>query len=378
MNSKFPEMGLTIFSAMSALASEHGAINLAQGFPEFDCSNQIKKLVNEAMNSGANQYAPMPGLKALRNAIADKVKFCYDVDYCPETEITVTAGATQGIFTSIAALVNTGDEVIYFEPAYDCYSPAIRLFGGIPVPVSMDFPDYTYNWEAVRNSITLKTRLIIINSPNNPCGKTISQSDINQLAQIVKEFSLYVISDEVYEHIVFDGLKHLSIGTHPELKSKTITVSSFGKTYHNTGWKLGYVLGPAEIITEFRKVHQYLVFSVHHPSQKAFAELLSYRDFYVSLSPFYEQKRNFFLSAIAGSSWKALKTEGTYFQLLIIPEEIQGTDVEIANWMTTKFKLASIPVSAFYSDATDNRVLRFCFAKNEETLIKAAEILHKI
>jgi methionine aminotransferase len=378
LRSKFPQMGTTIFSVMSALAAEHNALNLAQGFPEFDCSMDLKELVYQAMLNGANQYAPMPGLMALRQVISDKVRLCQEVEYNPHTEITVTAGATQAIFTAIACLVNPGDEVLFFEPAYDCYVPAIEAFGGVPVPIALRFPEYEYDWELVKKHLSDKTRLLILNSPNNPCGKVLTQSDISQISILADSFPFFILSDEVYEHLVFDGRQHLSVCKSSELKSRSFIVSSFGKSYHNTGWKIGYVLGPELMMNEFRKIHQYLVFSVHHPSQVALAEFLKNADSYLSLPSFYQKKRDLFLRGIDNTGWKPLKTEGTYFQLLKIPDGLKGPDESVARELTIRYKLASIPVSAFYSDKTDHRVLRFCFAKNDDTLLKATEILSSI
>ena len=373
--SKFPEMGTTIFSVMSALAQEHRAINLAQGFPEFDCPDNLKDALVEAVREGANQYAPMPGLAALREAISEKVKFAQNLSFDPVSEITVTAGATQALYTAIATLVHPGDEVLVFEPAYDSYIPAIKAFGGVPVCVPLPFPDYHFDWDLVRKKITDRTKLMIVNSPNNPCGSALSESDLLELSVLADQFSFYILSDEVYEHIVFDGLKHLSVASHPLLRHRSFVVSSFGKTFHNTGWKIGYVLAPANLMAEFRKIHQYLVFSVHHPSQVALSKILGHVDLYFSLAQFYQRKRDLFLDGIKGSSWQALACHGSYFQLLRIPDSINGSDTAIARSMTMDRKLASIPVSSFYHDKTDHRVLRFCFAKSDETLMKAAEIL---
>lgn len=371
-------MGTTIFSVMSALAAEHGALNLAQGFPEFDCSPEIKQLVFEAMMNGANQYAPMPGLPALREAISQKVKICQNATFDPVNEITITAGATQAIYTAIATLVHPGDEVIIFEPAYDCYLPAIQAFGGVPIAIPLSFPDYHYDWDLVRKQLSKNTRLLIINTPNNPCGKVLSAKDLSQLSVLAEEFPFFVLSDEVYEHLVFDGSTHRSICNSPILKERSFIISSFGKSFHNTGWKIGYVLGPEILMKEFRKVHQYLVFSVHHPSQVAFSEVLSNPNSYVTLPDFYQSKRQVFLQGLLGSSWVPLHAEGTYFQLLKIPDSIEGSDELVAIRMTQQYKLASIPVSSFYLDKTDHRVLRFCFAKNDETLRAAAAILTEI
>lgn len=371
-------MGTTIFSVMSALASEHQAINLAQGFPEFDCSDDLKQLVFQAMRDGANQYAPMPGLLELREVISNKTIRQHGTFYRPDSEITITSGATQAIYASIAALVNHGDEVVYFEPAYDCYVPAIKAFGGIPVPIKLRFPDYEYEWDVIRKHLSNKTKLLIVNSPSNPCGKIITPSDLVQLVSLSEKFPFFILSDEVYEHIVFDGKPHLSIASNPALRDRAFVVSSFGKSYHNTGWKIGYVMAPDFMMKEFRKIHQYMVFSVHHPSQLAYSKILQQEDTYLSLSAFYQLKRDYFLDGLKSSLWAPLKTEGTYFQLLKIPDFINGSDEFVARWLTQTYKLASIPVSAFYHDKTDDRVLRFCFAKNNDTLSKAAEILSGI
>ena len=378
ISSKLPQQGTTIFSVMSALANEHQAINLSQGFPDFDCSDELKKLVNKYMKNGYNQYAPMPGVMALREMIAQKTESLYSAIYHPETEITVTAGATQAIFTAITAFVREGDEVIVFEPAYDCYVPAIELNGGKAVFAQLKYPNYSIDWDEVKKLIKRQTRMIIINTPNNPSGSIFSASDMQKLEKLTRNTDIVILSDEVYEHIVFDGFEHQSVARFPKLAERSIIVSSFGKTYHTTGWKIGYAVAPQKLMAEFKKTHQFNVFAVNHPMQLAYAEILKQKDLYLELSSFYQEKRDFFLKAISGSKLKPLACSATYFQLLKYDELSQLKDTEFAKELTSKHKLASIPISVFYHKPVDNKVLRFCFAKNNDTLEKAAEIICKL
>jgi methionine transaminase len=376
--SKLPTQGSSIFSVMSSLAAENKAINLSQGFPDFDCNDEIKKLVSKYMKAGYNQYAPMPGVMLLREAIAEKTEYLYSANYHPETEVTITAGATQAIFSAITAFVREGDEVIIFEPAYDCYVPAIELNGGKAVFAKLKFPNYTIDWDEVKKLFKRQTRMIIINTPNNPTGSIFTAADMQKLEKLTKNTDIVILSDEVYEHIVFDGFEHQSIARFPKLAERSIIVSSFGKTYHTTGWKIGYVIAPQKLMAEFRKTHQFNVFAVNHPIQLAYAEILKDKELYLSLGKMYQDKRDFFSKLIASSKFKVQPCSSTYFQLLKYDAISDLKDTEFAKELTIKHKLASIPVSVFYHDNVDNKVLRFCFAKNNDTLEKAAEIICKL
>jgi methionine aminotransferase len=378
IKSKLPNVGITIFTIMTKLANDHGAYNLSQGFPDFDVHPDLIALVEKHMRSGSNQYAPMQGVPILRERIAEKVLELYQAPYDPETEITVTSGATEALFAAITAIVRKDDEVIVFEPAYDSYVPAIELNGGKPVYLKMKFPAYTIDWKEVEEAITDKTRLIILNSPHNPTGNVLSAEDIAALIQIIKKTDLLILSDEVYEHIVFDGLTHQSISRHPELAQRSFVVSSFGKTYHATGWKIGYCLAPEPLSKEFQRIHQYLTFASNTPVQSAIAEFMLNRDVYLDLATFYQKKRDTFLSLIEGSRFKALSCKGTYFQMLDYSHISNEPDIEFAKRLTINDGVASIPPSVFYHQNDDHKVLRFCFAKKDETLEKAAEILCKI
>jgi methionine transaminase len=379
VTSRLPEVGTSIFAVMSKMAQEYGAINLSQGFPDFAVDEKIIRLIYQYMLEGNNQYAPMPGVPMLRQAIADVIFNTYQRRVDPETDITVTAGATEGIFASIAALIGAGDEVILFDPSYDSYDPAIRLNGGIPVHINLRYPDFSIDWELVRSRISPRTRMIMINTPHNPCGAVLAEKDLQELEKIVLQNNLIVLSDEVYERLIFDGRQHQSVLRYPALAARSLAVFSFGKTFHATGWKAGYVVAPHALTREVRKSHQFIVFSVNTPVQFALAEYLKHPEHYEGLGNFYQQKRDFFLEHIKGSSFEPLPCRGSYFQLLsyknISPEK---SEVEMAEHLTMQAKVASIPVSAFYQDRTDNRLLRFCFAKKEETLAKACEILRKL
>lgn len=378
IKSKLPQIGTTIFTVMSALASEYGAINLGQGFPDFACHPDLLKYTEEAMRKGYNQYAPMPGLLSLREQIAIKAEELYGAKYNPDTEITVTAGGTEAIYAAITAAINEGDEVIIFEPAYDCYAPAIELCKGIPVYVRLEAPDYTIPWEAVKKLINPRTRMIMINTPHNPTGTVLNKEDLLQLEKLTKGTDIIVLSDEVYEHIIFDDTKHQSVLLYPGLAERSFVVYSFGKTYHNTGWKTGYCLAPAELMKEFRKVHQYIVFSVNTPLQHTFAEIMKRKDLYLGLKDFYQEKRDYFLSLLKGSKFKWQKAAGSYFQLLDYSEISNEKDADYAIRLTKESGVASVPLSAFYHSAYDQKQLRFCFAKENTTLEKAAEQLMKI
>lgn len=375
ITSKLPNIGTTIFTTMSALAKEHNAINLSQGFPDFNCSPKLLELANKYINNGFNQYAPMPGVIQLRERIAEIMSLCYNVNYNAETEITVTAGATQGIYTTLAAFIHPGDEVIVFEPAYDCYVPAIELHGGIAIYSQLNPLDFSINWLDVQSKISSKTKMIMINSPHNPSGAVINANDLLELEKIVKAKNIIVLSDEVYEHMVFDGEIHQSVCLNKTLKDQSIIVSSFGKTVHTTGWKIGYVAAPKELMTEFRKVHQFLVFAVNHPFQLALADFLEDSNNYLGLKNFYQQKRDLFLDLTKSSRLIPLKTNGTYFQLMSYKNISNENDTDMAIRLTKENRLATVPLSVFYKQKTDNHLLRFCFAKKDETLERAAEII---
>lgn len=378
LQSKLPNVGTTIFTVMSALAREHQAINLSQGFPDFEPSPQLLGLAEKYLRSGFNQYAPMQGVLPLRERIAEIIYNSYHAVYNPDTEITITAGATQGIFTCVSAFVKPGDEVIVFELAYDCYVPAIELQGAKPVYCSLNYPDFSIDWKDVASKINSRTSMIIINSPHNPSGAIVSKADMEELQRLVKGKNIIVVSDEVYEHMTFDGQPHHSVARFEDLKKQSIIVSSFGKTVHTTGWKIGYVAAPAELMTEFRKVHQFLVFAVNHPLQMALSDFLSAKESYAELKHFYQSKRDYFLKLVKGSRFEALNCAGTYFQSLSYRKISDEPDTKMAIRLTKEFRLASIPLSVFYKDKTDNKALRFCFAKKEETLEKAAEIICRI
>ena len=376
--SKLPNVGTTIFTVMSALANEHNAINLSQGFPNFKSDQKLIDLVSNAMNSGYNQYAPMAGNMELRVAIANKFERLYNTSYNPDTEITVTAGATQAIFTIISAFVKKDDEVIIFRPAYDCYEPAIELNGGKTISVQLKAPDYKVNWDDVKQLINPKTKMVIINTPQNPSGTVFSKEDMLKLQELLKGTDVILLSDEVYEHIIFDGEQHQSACLFPDLKSRSFVVASFGKTFHNTGWKMGYCCAPKEFMVEFQKVHQFNVFCVNHPTQKALADYLQEPNHYLALSEFYQQKRDLFLSLIENSRFNISPSKGTYFQVLNYSGITDETDIDFAKRLTIEHKLASIPMSVFNENQQDFKVLRFCFAKTDETLKKAADILNRI
>jgi methionine aminotransferase len=378
ISSKLPDVGVSIFAVQTRLANEHQAINLSQGFPDFDCDPALIDAVAKAMREGHNQYAPMPGVLALREGIAAKIEQLYGPKYDPVTEVVVTSGATAGLYATLTAFVQPGDEVVLFEPCYDSYVPVIRLSGGTPVFVSLRYPDYAVDWDAVRRSITPATRAILVNTPHNPTGMMWSADDMRQLASIVDGTDIVVIGDEVYEHIIFDGRRHESLLRFPELRARSVVISSFGKTFHTTGWKVGYCVGPQELIAEVTRVHQFLTFTVHTPSQIAFAEFVRKDPAAKELSPFYQQKRDLFLQLTSGSRFKPLPCAGTYFQLFDYSAISQETDKEIAHRLIVEHGVASIPVSAFLYKDTGGPVLRFCFAKKDDTLRAAAERLAKI
>jgi methionine aminotransferase len=388
--SRLPAVGTTIFTVMSTLAAEHQAINLGQGFPDFQCDPALINAVNQAMVSGHNQYPPMPGALELRKTIANKIDRLYGKSYDPATEITITAGATQAIFTVILSCVSPSDEVIVIEPAFDCYLPAITLAGGKAISVSLDVQRnsdglveaYAIPWNSLAKAITPKTRLLLINSPHNPTGMVWQRSDLDRLADLLSDTNVLVCSDEVYEHMVFDGQQHHSASSHPALAARSFVVSSFGKTFHVTGWKIGYVAAPAALSAEFRKVHQFNVFSVNAPMQVGIAHYLSDPAHYLGLSAFYQHKRDFFRAGLAETRFKLLPAPGSYFQCvdysaLGIPQS-DLSEAEFCRWLTCEVGVAAIPVSAFYGAGTDSKVIRFCFAKEEKTLETALSRLRAV
>jgi len=377
IKSKLPGVGTTIFTIMSALANECNAINLSQGFPDFDSPPDLIELVHDYMKKGMNQYAPMQGLLALRIQLAEKTKALYSVNYDPETEINITSGGTQAIYTAITSMVREGDEVIVLEPAYDCYIPAIQLAGGVPVCIPLIGPDFKIDWSVVRKAMTFRTRMIMINTPHNPAGTVFSKEDFLELERITKGTEIIVLSDEVYEHIIFDGLKHESVMNYEGLRERSFVVFSFGKTYHTTGWKMGYCLAPTNLMAEFRKVHQFVVFTSNTPIQYALADYLKNKS-YLELPAFFQQKRDYFLSLISGSRFTFSPSKGTYFQLLDYSAITKEKDTNFAKRLTKEFGVASIPISVFYQKSPDTKLLRFCFAKKNETLEKAAELLNKV
>jgi methionine aminotransferase len=378
IQSKLPNVGTTIFTVMSKLAADLGAINLSQGFPDFDCDPALVDAVTKHMREGRNQYAPMQGVPALRQAIAAKFKDLHGASYDPDTEVTVTSGGTEAIFDAVAAVIRPGDEVIVFEPCYDSYVPAVEVNGGTAVVVSLRYPDYAVPWDEVRAAMTPRTKMIALNSPHNPTATILSAADMQQLASIVEGTGLTIMSDEVYEHIIFDGARHESMARHEALRARSFIVGSFGKTYHVTGWKLGYVVAPAALTTEFRKVHQFVTFSSMTPTQYAVADFLSARRGYPELSAFYQRKRDLFLELIAGSRWKPLPSRGTYFQLLDYSAITDERDMDFALRLTREHGVASIPTSAFLYRQAPPLALRFCFAKKDETLQAAAERLRRL
>lgn len=376
--SKLPQTGTTIFSVMSALATQHNAVNLSQGFPDFPVPADLVKGVNKYMKAGYNQYAPMPGVLALREAVAGQFEERYGARYDAASEVTITAGATQALFTAITALVREGDEVVVLTPAYDCYVPAIELAGGTPVYLQLHAPDYRIDWDALRQRVNRKTRMIILNSPHNPTGMVLSPSDMDELERIVRDSEIMVLSDEVYEYIVFDGKSHLSMASRETLLNRSLVVGSFGKTYHATGWKTGYIAGPANLMAEFRKVHQYNVFCHNAPIQYALADFISGSTHHKELAAFYQERRDVFLEGIKNTAFETTPASGTYFQLLSYANIQKGEDVDVAREWTAEKGVASIPISVFYHRPVHESMLRFCFAKSDETLQRGLEALRKI
>ena len=378
LTSKLPTVGTTIFTVMSKLAADLGAINLSQGFPDFDCDPALVEAVAKHMREGRNQYAPMQGVPALRQAIAVKFNDLYSAAYDPETEVTVTSGGTEAIFDAVAAVVHPGDEVIVFEPVYDSYVPAIDVAGGTAVVVSLRYPDYRIPWDDVRAAITPRTRMIMLNSPHNPTATILSAADMAELERILDRTAITIVSDEVYEHIIFDGARHESMARYDALRARSFIVGSFGKTYHVTGWKIGCVVAPAALTAEFRKVHQFVTFSTNTPIQYALADFLTQKRGYPELSSFYQRKRDLFLDLLSGSRWKPLSSRGTYFQLLDYSGITDEKDMEFALRLTKEHGVASIPTSAFLYKQPAPLALRFCFAKKDETLQAAAQRLRTL
>lgn len=378
LTSKLPQVGTTIFTVMSALAAEKNAINLSQGFPDFACDAELLEKVNRAMMRGMNQYAPMTGVLALRQAIADLIQQKYGATYNPDTEITVTSGGTEALFCAIMSVIREGDEVIVIEPAYDSYLPAIQLAGGTPVCVALDFPSYTVNWDSVKRLINGRTRMIIINTPNNPTGTILREEDLLQLEKLISTNNICVLSDEVYEHIIFDREPHESIARYPNLRDKSFIVSSFGKTFHVTGWKVGYCVAPEYMMKEFRKIHQFVTFATSTPFQIGISEYISQQEKINQLAAFYQQKRDYFLKLMEPTRFKPFQTSGTYFQLMSYEGISNEKDTDFCIRLTQEFGVAVIPISVFYRKGEDNKVIRFCFAKENSTLERAAERLARV
>jgi len=377
IQSKLPNVGTTIFTEMSVLAQQHNAINLGQGFPDFFMSETLTSLVNEAMQKGYNQYVHMNGLPALREQLAAKVKKLYNNNINANDEITVTPGGTYAIYTALTTILNKGDEVIIFEPAYDSYIPNIEINGAIAVPISLKFPDYHIDWDEVKQKINSKTKAIIINSPHNPTGSLLSETDMLELTNLTVDTNIFVISDEVYEHLVFDDKKHISVLQFPELYKRSFVCFSFGKTYHCTGWKMGYCIAPPALTVEFRKVHQFNCFTSNSPIQYALATFLQNENEYLQLGKLISNKRDFFIQAMKSSPFKPLPSYGSYFQLYSYDGWSNETEKDLAIRLTKEYGVATIPVSAFYKNKEENKVLRFCIAKKEETLAEAAKRLSK-
>lgn len=375
ISSKLPESEVSIFTIMSQMAVEHNAINLSQGFPNFETDQELKNLVTKAMKEGYNQYPPANGVTELRQEISKKIKKLYAASYDATSEVTVTSGATEALFCAISAFVQKGDEVIVFKPAYDTYEPTILLNSGKPVQIQLKGKEYKIDWEEVENKITSKTRMVIINTPHNPTGTILSEEDMRKLESLLEGTDILLLSDEVYEHLIFDGEEHESTSKFPKLAERAIVCASFGKTFHNTGWKTGYCVAPEHLMKEIRKIHELTTFSVNHPMQQAYAEYLKTPSHYLQLSAFYQQKRDYFLELIKDSKFSFTPSKGTYFQLLNFEKITTENDVTFAERLVKEHRLAAIPVSVFNIGREDHHQLRFCFAKTEETLKKAAEIL---
>lgn len=378
VNSKLPDIGTNIFTIMSGLAAEHKAVNLGQGFPDFPMSDELTGLVNSAMKDGFNQYAPMPGWMPLREAIAEKIAFLYTTQVSADTEITITPGGTYAIYTALTTVLQPGDEVIIFEPAYDSYIPNVTINGGVPVLINLEFPDYRINWEEVKKKITPRTRVIMLNTPHNPTGSVLREEDIAELRSIVEDTNILILSDEVYEHLIFDNIPHQSMLRYPDLLARSFVCFSFGKVYHCTGWKMGYCVAPAALAKEFRKVHQFNCFSVNTPAQVGLAAFIKNKDSYLSLSPEMQKKRDYFQELMTATRFTPLPSYGSYFQCYKYDRISEESDKDFAIRITKEFGIATIPVSAFYRAGNNDKVIRFCFAKKKSTLEQAAERLQKI
>ncbi|MFH8134575.1 methionine aminotransferase [Pantoea osteomyelitidis] len=376
--SKLPDVGTTIFSVIGQLSAQHHAINLSQGAPNFPCDPALVEAVSGAMRDGHNQYAPMTGLSALKVALAEKVQALYGQSYDPVSEVLITGSASQGIYMAISGLVHPGDEVIFFEPAFDSYAPVVRLQGATPIGLKLQVPDFAINWDELRAAITPRTRMIIINTPHNPSAQVLSPEDLNQLAALTRNTDIVVLSDEVYEHILFDGRAHCGMATHPELAQRSVIVSSFGKTFHVTGWRVGYCLAPAELMAEVVKIHQFMMFSADTPMQVGFAHYLQNAQHYLSLSAFYQQKRDTLLALMQDSPFKLLPSAGSFFMLASYGHFSDEADSEMVKRLITDYGVATIPLSAFYMDGTDNKLIRLSFARDDATLQAGAQALCQV
>ena len=378
VKSKLPSVGTSIFTVMSALATQHNAVNLGQGYPDFQMSEELTALVNDAMNNGFNQYVPMRGYTPLLEVLAEKVLSLYNTTLDPGSQITITPGGTYAIYTSLTTVLQPGDEVIIFEPAYDSYIPNVEINGAVPVLINLQFPEYKIDWNEVRRKITAKTRMIMLNNPNNPTASVLSEEDIKQLRSVVKDTNILILSDEVYEHLVFDKIPHQSILRFPDLLERSFVCFSFGKVYNCTGWKLGYCISSPDLMAEFRKVHQFNCFSCHSPSQVALSAFLKHRDSYLSLSAFMQEKRDYFQQLMKQTKFTPLPSYGSYFQCYTYANISDEADKDLSIRLTKECGVATIPVSAFYKAGTDNKVVRFCFAKKKDTLEMAVEKLVKL
>lgn len=378
IHSKLPNVGTTIFTVMSALATEYNAVNLGQGFPDYNMSEDLISFVHEAMKNGFNQYVPMQGHLPLREALSEKIKFLYKTAVNPDTQITITPGGTYAIYTALTTILQPGDEVIVFEPAYDSYIPTVEVNGAVPVLIDLEFPEYKIDWNKVRQKISRKTRMILLNSPHNPTGAVLSADDINELRSIVRDKNIFICSDEVYEHLIFDDVPHQSILRYPDLLEKSFVCFSFGKVFHCTGWKLGYCVSSPELTKEFRKVHQFNCFSCNSPMQVGLAKFLSNKDAYLPLSSFMQRKRDYFIKLMQATKFKLLNSHGSYFICGTYGNISDEADKDFCIRITKQYGVTTIPVSVFYRAGTDNKVVRFCFAKKEETLEAAVERLATI
>jgi methionine aminotransferase len=376
--SKLPAAGVSIFQVMSHLAVEHRAINIGQGFPDFDCSPELVDAVTRQMRAGHNQYAPMPGVYPLREALARKIELLYGRRYDPVTEITVTSGATEAIYSTLTAFVHPGDEVLLFQPVYDSYVPAVQLSGGTPVFVTLRPPDYRIDWDEVRRLVTPRTRVIMLNSPHNPTGMVLDRSDIHELSVTLQGTDAIVVADEVYEHIIFDGRRHESLARYPEIADRAVVISSFGKTYHATGWKIGYSVAPEPLSAEIARVHQFVTYAVNGALQHAYAEMVTRDPYCADLAPFYQEKRDLFLRLMEGSRFRSLTSQGTFFQMMDYSEITNERDLDFALRLITEHGVAAIPITPFLHGVDPGPVIRFCFAKRTETLERAAERLRKV